>query len=312
MRISHIFTSSHPDKNLSYKKWPAFSLSMLLLLTCLLFITSPVHSASKHGCAPPNPPPLSNPISAPPTVGSVLINEALSQPHSTWNCSEPAGTYSQQEDSWIELYNPGSHALNLYASRAEISLDDGTTWYYLPFDSDIAPGSFLVVFPEENQINLSSTWLVLLDIENITVDQAAIPTLQPDQSFARVPDGAQNWQFVGQPTIDASNDSSSQPVTPTPTKTPKTTVPTGSGIGGASTPADSGTQPAWGGVQLPANATATAATSTDPPTQLLSQQQSTPASQSSGPDGGAIALIIALILLFLGALVWCWRLFRAP
>jgi hypothetical protein len=310
MCLSHIFASIYHDKNLPLKKWLASCLSIFLLLACLLFITSPAHSASKHGCAPPNPPPLANPLPAPPTVGSVFINEALSQPRSTWNCSEPAGTYSQQEDSWIELYNPGSQALNLYASHAEVSLDDGTTWYYLPFGSDIAPGGFLVVFPEENQIDPSSTWIVQLDIENITVDQAAIPTLQPDQSFARVPDGSQNWQFVGQPTIDASNDSSGQPVTPTPTRTPKTTASTGSGSSGASTPAGSGTQPAWSGVQLPA--TSVAQIPTDPSTQLLSQAQSTPAAQNSGPDSGAIVLIITLILLLLGTLVWCWKLFRAP
>jgi hypothetical protein len=80
-----------------------------------------------------------------------MINEVSSQPKSTWNCSEPPGVFSLAKDSWIELYNTQSQALDLYQAHAEISLDGGASWNLLPFGSAIAPGGFLVVFPEENK-----------------------------------------------------------------------------------------------------------------------------------------------------------------
>ncbi|MGH2482507.1 MAG: hypothetical protein ACRDHW_22910, partial [Ktedonobacteraceae bacterium] len=149
-------------------------------------------------------------------------------------------------DSWIELYNPLSQALDLYASRAEISVDGGTNWYQLPFGSAMAPGTFLVVFLlKYYPTQPPPAWNVVLMLAstNTMIDQVNIPIILSDQSYARVPDGSANWQTVGAPTIAASNNASGQPVTatstkaPHPTKTPGPTRSTGPASDpGAATP----------------------------------------------------------------------------
>ena len=244
----------------------------------------------------------------------------LSNPKSVWNCSEPAGSFSSGTDSWIELYNPQSEALNLYAVHAEISLDGGTSWYGLPFGSAIAPGGFLVVFPLEGVASPPPAWNVVLAFAglNSIIDQANVPALQQDQSYARVPDGSASWQLVGTPTIDASNNASNQPGTATPTKTPaptKTPKPNrGSGSGsagstGVTPPVNTGTQPAGNQLQLPPSVTSISQTSDTTATSAFGQSL---VSTSNNPlDIWHIVMLIALFLLFGGALTWCWRLFRA-
>lgn len=287
--------------------WPV----VLLLCAGLIGLAAPTISAQTHKCASDVPPPVANPVPAQALPGFVLINEALSQPASNWNCSEPPGVFSQIKDSWIELYNPQNQAVDLYAAHARLSLNGGSTSALLPFGSAIAAGGFLVIFPLENQVTAPpASWNITLNIDGIIVDQAALPLLQPDQSYARVPDGATVWLYAGNPTIDASNNSTNQPPTSTPTKTPKATKTPGSSA--TTQPISSGTQPAWSQVQFPSDPapppTATANLSPLP----SDQPQNTPPPQSNNSNGGGIALIVLFSLLLLGALAWCWRLFHAP
>ena len=300
-------------------RWLSLSIAALMLFFSLFGLTSPASGAQQHGCAPDAPPPVASPVPAQALPGMVLINEVLSQPKSRWNCSEAVGVFSAAKDSWIELYNPQNQPLDLYAAHAQLSLNGGSTSTFLPFGSAINPQSFLVIFPSEHQaVAAPANWNIILSIDGITIDQAAIPLLQPDQSYARVPDGTTTWLYAGNPTIDASNNSIGQPITPTPTKTPKgTKTPTGTATVQSNVPvqpASSGTQPAWGQVQFPSDPTPSPSinTAADPSTQLLSQSQNPPAPPNNGPDGGAIALIVFFSLLLLAALLWCWRLFRAP
>ena len=302
---------------------------LIVLISCWLFFASfPAHSSTDHGCAPDTPPPISaTPTAAPATKGSVAINEVLSQPKTTWNCSEPGGASGTQVDSWVELYNLTTQPLDLYASHAQLSLDGGASWYALPLGSVIAPQKFLVIFPQEQKSASSTTWNVVLNIGGTASDQVSAPALEPDQSYARIPDGTGTWQTVGEPTIDASNDNSNQPVPPTPTKTPKPTPtprpsPTskpgaateGSNSqpgGGTGTPTTTGTQPAWNKVQLPPGTPAASAATTSP-AQLLSQSQNAGQTQNNRLSGGLLLLIGVLLVLLLAVLLWCWRLFRTP
>ncbi|MEO7019617.1 MAG: hypothetical protein ABI234_05650 [Ktedonobacteraceae bacterium] len=303
-----------------------------------------------HGCAPNTPPPVSGtPIPVPATSGSVWINEVLSDPHTTWNCQYSLQGSGPIFNSWIELYNPQSLPLDLYASRIRISVNGGSNWYLLPFGSTIAPGGFFVVFPLENDPTPPSMWNVILSFANtgIVIDQATIPLLLPDQSYARIPDGSANWQLVGQPTIDASNNASDQPVTATPTKTPsptktptptktpsptktstptktssptKTSTPTKTssptrGTGspgsiGATQPTNTGTQPAGNQLQLPSDTTSVTETPDTASTSGLGQ--SIPAVPNTALDAWHIVWLISLLLLFCGSLVWCWRIFHTP
>ncbi len=335
MRKTHFFASKHFSQSRLWTVSVALEMSLCLICSSFFLMSIPVQAMpthlqtmnTAHGCAPNTPPPVSGtPMPVPATSGSVWINEVLSNPKSTWNCSEPAGTFSPSTNSWIELYNPQNQALDLYTVHTEISLDGGTNWYHLPFGSAIAPGGFLVVFPLENYpTQPPSMWSVVLAFASTgtVIDQVTIPTLLPDQSYARIPDGSANWQPVGQPTIDASNNASDQPITATPTKTPsptktptptKTSKPTkGSGPSsttGATLPPNTGTQPAGNQLQLPSDTTSVTETPDTASTSGLGQ--SIPAVPNTGPDIWHIVWLISLLLLFCGSLVWCWRIFRTP
>jgi hypothetical protein len=324
-------TIALPTKNLS-ARWFSLVVATFLIVASLLFAVMPVHGAQMQTptCAPDPPASLpGNPAPAPAIPGSIMINEVLNVPHTTWNCSEPPGTYSVTEDTWIELYNTQNQPLDLYAAHAQLSFDGGRTWVLVPFGSQITANGFLVIFPlgHGQSLPAAPAWAVMLEINGTIIDQASIPTLQADQSYARIPDGSSNWELVGQPTIDATNDNSNQPVTPTPTKTPKPTrtpTPTktpkpsaGGSTGGSSAPTSFGTQPAWGGVQFPNGAppTLTGTASSTQSAQFLaqSQEQNAQASQGDGQNSWwqSIALVL-LGLLLLTVLVCCWRLFRTP
>ena len=324
MGTSSLFASLQLDKPQQKIRWFSMSLATLLLCFSLFSLVSPVLGAQSHGCAPDTPPPVPNatPIQALPAI--VLINEVLSQPKSKWNCSEPSSVFSAPKDSWIELFNPQNQALDLYAAHAQISLNGGSTSAFLPFGSAIAAKSFLVIFPLENQtVAPPAMWNVVLSIEGTIIDQVAIPLLQPDQSYARVPDGSTTWLYAGTPTIDGSNNASGQPVTPTPTRTPtptktpklptptKTTGASITGGSGASQPSNFGTQPAWTQVQFPPDPTPTATTTDSSTLSLFSPPQNPPTPQSNSPNAWLIALIIFLSLLVLAALAWRWRFFTA-
>lgn len=322
----HFFTPVSPaHSGQSYRSTRRLSLVLAAFL-CLggfFCVTSPAHSSQTQGCAPDVPPPVAgNPVTAQASPGVVWINEVLSQPRTNWNCSEPPGVFSQSKDSWIEIYNPQTQPLNLYAAHAQLSLDGGSSSSFLPFGAAIAPGGFLVIFPEEQMaVAPAAAWNVVLSISGVVIDHVVTPPLQPDQSYARVPDGSTTWLYAGHPTIDASNNAIDQPITPTATKTPRPThtpeptkMPKGSGAGGASTPSSSGTQPAWNKVQVPAGTApiANGTTTVDSSTAQPNQSRNASSTPGNGLSGGTLALVIAFSLLLLSAVVWCWRLFRTP
>jgi hypothetical protein len=158
-----------------------------------------------------------SPVTAPATPGIVLINEVLSMPGSPWNCSELNKTFSLKSDSWVELYNRQNQPYNLYAAHASFDTGPNTLAYYLPFGAAIAAHSYLVIFPEVySSIDLSAGSLRLV-IAGTTIDEVNIPALPTDHSYARVPDGSNNWQITNTPTIDASNKVSQ--VSPTVSRT---------------------------------------------------------------------------------------------
>src|SRR5439155_6237372 len=139
--------------------------------------------------------------------GSLRINEVLSMPGSTWNCSESGKSFSLSDDSWVELYNPQSQPYNLYAAHASFDTGPNTLPFYLPLGAVIAPHGYLVLFPSVFSGTLLKTNLRLI-VAGVTIDQINIPSLPIDQSFARIPNGSNLWQITNTPTIDASNSTS--------------------------------------------------------------------------------------------------------
>jgi hypothetical protein len=276
------------------------------LLIVALFLnahTSHASSAGIHGCASPIPPPIpGSPVPAPAIPGRLLINEALSTPGSTWNCSEPNKTFSLSGDSWVELYNPQSQPYNLYAAHASFDTGPNTLPYYLPSGAAIAPHGYLVIFPAV----YSGTRIIQADlrliIAGVTIDQVNIPTLTTDQSFARIPDGSNFWRITNTPTIDTSNTSSQViPAGSSPNQ--------GTGGFGNATPTSApitGTQTVWSTLQLP-TPVATAISASNP---TLTAVSTSTTSVNDGWDTPRRILLTTLAVALALMLFWCWRLFN--
>jgi hypothetical protein len=289
------------------------------IATLLLFLvsTAPGYASTKphppHGCAQPVPPLMSGSPGPPPaTPGIVLINEILNNPASTWNCSELAGTSSISTDAWVELYNPQNQPFNLYEARA--SLDSGSLdkAYHFPFGASIASHGYLVIFPEA--YSLSNTSIagntIRLIFGGVTIiDLVSLPTLAPDTSYARIPDGSANWQITTNPTIDASNLSSTQ-VASTPISTKSSghsgNTSTGSSNGNTTPTLVTGKQPGWTKLQLPAANSVATSTSNSP----IVTTPATSTTSSAWNTQRRILLTILIVALAL-SLFWCWKLFSS-
>ena len=289
-----------------------FSSGVALLVLALLSSLSalrPQSARSAHGCAPPVPPSVPGPlVPAPATPSIVRINEVLYAPVTPWNCLDQ-GKSSYGTDSWIELYNPTNQALDLSASHAAFNSNISPYPFYFPPGVAIDARSFLVLFPDAGTNLLASGANLTFTINGVTVDQLTIPTLAPDQSYARVPDGANTWQITISPTIDASNSNTSPKRTPTPTSSSRGS--TGSGSYGSGTEHTSstptlvnGTQPAWNKLQLPTSVPVSTAT-TNISLTVLSPP---PANSISDIPHRVLLTILLVALAFM--LFCCWRLFR--
>lgn len=294
----------------------AFLAATLLVAALFLTISLPQSlAATGHNCAPNIPPPVPGTLGNPSaTPGTLFINEILLVPHSIWNCSDSGGYFSTR-DAWIEIYNPQSQPLNLYAAHTFLDTGSNTNAYYLPFGTAIAAYGYLVLFPfygPNFRPGLSMTFRLV--IGTTAIDQVIVPTLGPDQSYARTTDGGPNWQITAAPTIDASNGTAPPQPTPPPSQGGGSG---GSGGSGSSTPATSpnaianGTQPAWSQLQLPLTPSTISAPITSnnfAPTTLV-----TPGSSNNGGLDTihriALTCIVIVLLIVLFA-CWKWKLYK--
>ena len=283
-----------------------FAISIAILLLFLLN-SAPGHaSTTPHGCAQPVPPSVSGSPGPPPaTPGIVLINEILNDPGSNWNCSEPANTYSLLTDTWVELYNPQNQPFNLYAAHTSLDAGPNTFTFHFPFGAAIAARGYLVVFPDTYAGMLNAGNNLRLTIGGTEIDQVSIPALAPDTSYARIPDGSANWQITTNPTIDASNTSSTG-VTPTPVSTKGSGVNGSNGNGYTTPTLASGKQPGWTKLQLPVTDSSATPAATNP---LVTS----PSASSTGSAWDVPRRILSTVLVVALALslFWCWKLFSA-
>ena len=284
---------------------------LIVLLVIALFLnahTSHASSTSIHGCASPIPPPIrGSPVPAPAIPGRVLINEVLSIPGSTWNCSEPNKTFSISGDSWVELYNPQSQPYNLYAAHASFDTGPNTLSYYLPSGAAIAPHGYLVIFPAVYSGTIIIQADLRLVIAGVTIDQVNIPTLTTDQSFARIPDGSNFWQITNTPTIDTSNTASQ--VNPTVSAPNQGSVGFGNAPPTSAPPTSApipGTQTVWSNLQFPTPVAT--ATSTSYPT--LTAVSTSKTSTNDGWETPRRILLTTLAVALALMLFWCRRLFH--
>ena len=142
----------------------------------------------------------------------LYINELQSS-----NFSDVTDEFNQHDD-WFEIYNPNDFSVDLagyyISDNAIVPTKDrviyGTTssivpansWILFWADEDKSQGDLHVSF------KLSSTgeYLSLRHPNGITlIDQIAFPALEPDKSYGRSTDGADNWITFISTTPDSSN-----------------------------------------------------------------------------------------------------------
>ena len=278
-----------------------------LLIALFLNTNAPqAFSASTHGCAPPVPPPVrGSPAPAPATPGILQINEVLSMPGSTWNCSEVNKTFSISDDSWVELYNPQNQPFNLYAAYISFNTGPNTSVYHFPLGAAIAAHGYLVLFPAiYSDTSIIGANLHLL-IAGVTIDQVTVPALPVDQSYARIPDGSNTWRVTNTPTIDANN--MAPQLSPTPPSSPNQ-EPGGYGNTGSTPTHATGTQPAWSNLQLPTQVDNS--TSNVYPALITSPVPPVPTSDGWDTPRRILLTVLALALALMVS--WCWRLFSTP
>jgi len=295
---------------------------LLTLIIVMLFLnahlsehTAHALSVSSHGCAPLIPPAVpGTPIPTPAIPGRLLINEVLSLPESSWNCSEQNKAFSINNDSWVELYNPQSQPYNLYAAHASFDTGPNTLPDYLPLGAAIAPHGYLVLFPSVFSGILIIKANLRLIISGVTIDQISIPTLSPDQSYARIPDGSNSWQITDTPTIDARNNPS-QLSPQSPQVSPTTSSPnqalTGSGNSTPTTLPVTGMQPAWSNLQFPSRVTTANVEMNSTPT-TVSMTPTLSVHVNEDWDIHRRILLTVLMVALAIMLFWCWRLFSTP
>ena len=156
-------------------------------------------------------------------VAPVLyINEFMAS-----NDSANADEYGEYED-WIEIYNPGTEAVDIGGMYITDALDDLTVWQIpdtAPDSTTIQPGCFLLLYadkqPEQGilhvKIKLSGSGEAIgltapngtTVIDSLTYDSAVQGAigygLDTDKSCGRQPDGSNNWLVFDNPTPGASN-----------------------------------------------------------------------------------------------------------
>ena len=118
---------------------------------------------------------------------------------------------------WIELYNPGSEAVDL------------TNWYFLDFSDTkktLASGSAIpalsyFVFNNNNYWlnNNDPEVLKLYDSSGVLIDSVAFDPTNPETTVARIPDLGE-WYLDQLPTPNEANPTPIPSTTPTPTPTP--------------------------------------------------------------------------------------------
>ena len=138
----------------------------------------------------------------------LLLNEVLIDNQGSFQ--DDYGIHS----AWIEIFNRSYSSANLAAGLLKVSSRPGdTVTYFIPkgdiltlvkprqhalFWADAEPnrGTFHTNFKLDTQ---STNWIGLFDSGRKLIDQIVIPAgvLKADQSYARVSDGANEWEVKG-------------------------------------------------------------------------------------------------------------------
>jgi hypothetical protein len=119
-----------------------------------------------------------------------------------------------QPSDWFEIFNPGDAAVDLAGFTVS---DDWTVpaRHALPAGTVIPAGGFLVLWADGSaepegahvpfRLASGGEAVGLFTPEGAVVDWVEFPPLQPDEAWARLPDGADEWMVVARGTPGATN-----------------------------------------------------------------------------------------------------------
>ncbi len=137
-------------------------------------------------------------------AGDVVINEFLPDPNTDWDDS---GDLDYYDDEWIELYNKGNSRQDISGWRLDDITTGGAAYYTIPGGTYIDPGQFMVFYGSETGVVLNNAGdtVNLLNDFGTLIDSYQYDNSSNDVSYARIPDGADNWENVGAPTPGERN-----------------------------------------------------------------------------------------------------------
>ena len=144
------------------------------------------------------------PTHDPTRAGDVVINEFMPDPASDWDGS---GDIDWGDDEWIELYNRGAAQVDISGWTLDDIVDAGTSPYTIPGSTTIDPGQHLVFYGSDTGVGLNNAgdWVNLRDTGDQPMDAKSFDHSSDDVSYARIPDGASNWEEVVAPTPGTAN-----------------------------------------------------------------------------------------------------------
>ncbi len=154
-------------------------------------------------------------------TANLFINEFLASNNASLVDPDEDATDGDPFDDWIEIYNPGSKAVDIGGMFISDNLSNPAQWQ-IP-DSDpaattIAGGGFLLLYADKEMhqgplhvdIRLSGAGeqIVLSANDGITIiDSLTFNAQTADTSFGRTPDGGGEWAYFSEPTPGVSNSS---------------------------------------------------------------------------------------------------------
>jgi len=129
---------------------------------------------------------------------SLVLNEIYASP--------PTG-----EAEWVEIYNNSSVPASFAGFQiAELAKDTIANPEGLSEDIIIPAYGFLRIVPSKLTLNNAGDTIYLLDPDGRVADIVAYPKLTANQSYARIPDGADSWQKTTPTPASSNNPDSSQ------------------------------------------------------------------------------------------------------
>jgi hypothetical protein len=129
--------------------------------------------------------------------------------------TDPQGEY----DDWIEIYNAGDGSIDIGGMYLTDNLGTPTKWRIpdnVPVLTTISPKGFILIWADNDtdqsglhasfELNSDGEEVALFDTDGTTlIDSVEFDDQKQDISYARFPDGTDNWGYMTSPTPGSTN-----------------------------------------------------------------------------------------------------------